>query len=496
MSRTPTQGIDYTNKDYEAFRTMMLNALSVKMPEYTDRRQSDAGIVILELNAQGLDILSYYQDVIANEVFLVTEEQRNNALKWCQMLSYTPRSSIPAKFKQVFILSSAQATDTKIPLGTIVKTVGSSAENEIRFETMTDFIIPAGKIGDEKDLNTGEYLYSVNVVQGSSVSGELLGTSTNTPNQKFILNYTPVIVDSVVVLVNEGSGFEKWTRVDNFVESTPTSKHYTVSINDNDEATVTFGNSIFGKIPTRYNNGLYCDYRIGGGSDGNVGAFKIKVLDSNIAVVSETFNPYLAFSNGQDKESLDEIKVNAPISNRTVWGALTLEDFAAVIKREFPEVQYAISERDTTDLDDLHIYLLLKGNVPLSADFKTRVLSLFDENKGGRKIVGANTIYIEPATIVPLTLVCNLIVQDQYSRTKVENQIREYLVDFFTIGNYPFNKELSLTEVAANVMSSSNAIDGIKSFKFTSPTSDILTPKIKEIYSLSSLTINSSGGVK
>ena len=85
MSRTPTKGIDYTSKDYESFRNDMIKQLRIKMPEYTDIRQSDAGIVILELLAQGLDVLSYYQDVIANEVFFVTCEQRNNALKWCQM---------------------------------------------------------------------------------------------------------------------------------------------------------------------------------------------------------------------------------------------------------------------------------------------------------------------------------------------------------------------------------------------------------------------------
>ena len=240
MARIPTQGIDYTSKDYEAFRNMMIKELAVKMSEYTDTRQSDAGIVIIELNAQGLDILSYYQDAIANESFLVTEEQRNNALKWCQMLSYVPRNSTPARLKQIFVLSSPQSEDVTIPAGTVVKTVSSSAENEIVFETESDLIIPAGKLGNEK--SDGEnYDYTVNVVQGITVSGELLGSSTGTSNQSFMLNYTPVIVDSIKVLINEGSGFEQWTRVDNFVDSSPTSKHYTVSINDNDEATISFG---------------------------------------------------------------------------------------------------------------------------------------------------------------------------------------------------------------------------------------------------------------
>lgn len=495
MSRIPTAGIDYTSKDYEAFRNMMLNDLGIKMPEYTDKRQSDAGVVILELLSQGLDILSYYQDVIANEAFLVTEEQRNNALKWCQMLSYVPRYATPARFHQVFVLSSPQPTDTTIPAGTVVKTVGSAVENEILFETVEDLIIPADKLGDEKD-DDGNYLYSVEVVQGLTISGELLGSSNATPNQSFTLNYTPVILDSVNVIINEGSGFEKWTRVENFVESTPTSKHYTVSLNDNDEATIVFGNGVFGKIPARYNNGLYCDYRIGGGEDGNVGANKITVLDANIAVVSETFNPDLPFENGQNKESLDEIKINAPVANRTLWGALTLEDFAGVVTLNFPDVQYATSKRDPENVDNIFIYLYLRDEQELTQDFINKVLETFDENKGGRKIVGADKIFIEYATFVPVDLECSLVVRDRYSRAEVEGKIREYLTHYLKKGNYPFDKELSLTELASSVMDADNAIDGVKSFKFTSPDEDILTPETGEIFTLNSLVFNTSGGVE
>ena len=68
MSRTATNGIDYTSKDYESYRADMLKSLQEKMPEYTDLRESDAGVVIIELLAQGLDVLSLYQDILANEV--------------------------------------------------------------------------------------------------------------------------------------------------------------------------------------------------------------------------------------------------------------------------------------------------------------------------------------------------------------------------------------------------------------------------------------------
>ena len=95
--RVPLSNVSYVNKDYESFRRMMIEQLEITMPEYTDKSSSDAGIVILELLAKGLDILSFYQDVQANEMFLATEEQRENALKWCSLLDYTLGVIFPQK---------------------------------------------------------------------------------------------------------------------------------------------------------------------------------------------------------------------------------------------------------------------------------------------------------------------------------------------------------------------------------------------------------------
>lgn len=490
MSRLPTNGIDYTSKDYESYRNDMIKQLGIKMPEYTDIRQSDAGIVILELLAQGLDILSYYQDVIANEAFLVTEEQRSNALKWCKMLSYTPKASTPAEFTQVFVLSSIQETDTVIPRGTVVKTQGTPTEPSVYFETQSDLTIPAGALGNEMQDN--EYLYSVKVVQGVSVFGEFLGSSTGLANQRFKLNYSPAILDSISVLINEGSGFEKWTKVDNFIDSSSTSRDYTVTIDDNDEATIIFGDGVFGKIPKIFENGIYCSYRVGGGTQGNVGANKISLLDTNLALVISTFNPKTADVEGQDKESLDEIKRNAPIAYRTVWGALTINDFADVVKTNFLEVDKS-SSYSSGDGRDVDIYVLLKNDASVSPQLREDILSMFDENKGGRKLIGAGQITLNSAIKTPVNISATLSVKPRYDFNTVKENITAFLTDYFAVGNRDFDTELSFSELVSEIMNPSNAIDGIRFFKITSPTEDVLVPSNGAIHTLGTLTITNGG---
>lgn len=164
-NRIPLEGIDYTSKDYMAYKSLMLEQLTLKMPEYTDHSETDAGIVLLELLAMGLDITSYYNDIVAGETFFVTAVQRRNVLKWCKLLGYVPKSATPSQFKQVFILSRISDTDYLVPKGTTIHTVAAAAENSVYFETAADFYIPAGNLGDEKDTE-GNYLFLADLIQG------------------------------------------------------------------------------------------------------------------------------------------------------------------------------------------------------------------------------------------------------------------------------------------------------------------------------------------
>ena len=489
MPRVPLDGIEYTNKDYESFRTMMLDQLSVKMPEYTDKRQSDAGVVIIELNAQALDILSYYQDALANEVYLVTQEQRENALKWCRMLGYTPKSASPSCYKQVFVLNSPQPTDTLIPAWTIVKTTNDITENEVAFETIEDLIIPAGKLGDELD-ESGEYLYAVPTQQGVTVYSELVGMSRGTPNQRFRLNYTPVLPDSVRLYIDDGNGFINWTRVDSFIESGPESTHFRVT-EDTDYSSIEFGDGLFGKIPPTRSSGIFSDYRIGGGVIGNVAPNKINKLDSTIAVVKNTFNPYPPEREGFDRETLDEIKVNAPLAHSTKWGALTLEDFASVAKLNFPEILLSTSYKAGPTSNDIKLYILLEGNKSIPTYLSEGIAHLFSENGGGRKIVGSGDVILSKAIGTPLSLQAILHVKPNHVRTKVESDIKDFLEDYFKLGHYPFDQTLSLSELSSQIMNPINGIEGIKSFRFYNLDSDFIIPNEGSILTFYRLTYRS-----
>ena len=68
--------ISYLAKDYASFRQLILDRLSLIMPEWKERHVPDLGITLVELLAYVGDYLSYYQDAVATEAYLDTARQR------------------------------------------------------------------------------------------------------------------------------------------------------------------------------------------------------------------------------------------------------------------------------------------------------------------------------------------------------------------------------------------------------------------------------------
>src|SRR5262245_15753557 len=80
--------IDYVTKDYDGFRRGMLDQIPLLLPSWTDRDESDFGVVLIELFAYVADILSYYQDRVANEAYLDTATQRRSVQALLRLIDY------------------------------------------------------------------------------------------------------------------------------------------------------------------------------------------------------------------------------------------------------------------------------------------------------------------------------------------------------------------------------------------------------------------------
>lgn len=493
MSRKPTQNIDYTNRDYEAYREMLIQELQRKMPEYTDTSQTDAGIVILECLANGLDILSLYADVLANDLLLPTTQDRRIACIIAQCLGYSPYNQTASITPQVFVLNNIKDKDTIIEKGTVVTTKAESGQVAISFETMEKLTIPKGCLGNEKDEN-GNYLYTVNIQQGTTIKDDLLGSSTEAIYQEFQLHFSNVLVDSIELYVNEGDGKQLWKQVDSFLDENldGVSRVYTAVIDDFNRCFIRFGDNVRGKIPRAFDNGISATYRVGGGEQGNVQAYTITELGSNIASIDSTFNPVSSTVLGHEKETLEEIRENAPASLRTKNRAVTLQDYSDLLKINNKGNLYAIYKskalRDENVGIKANIYYQLRQGYEMTEALEAEIREFFKS-----RIMVGTSLDIYPHTSKVVDLNVNLIVDRDYSKEELERNITEYIQKvFFNFGEFSFDDEFVKSDLESEIK---KTFSGVRSFRIVSPDDDIIGPTLEtDILELGNITFNTTGG--
>ncbi|MGC2403622.1 MAG: putative baseplate assembly protein [Acidobacteriaceae bacterium] len=167
---------------------------------------------------------------------------------------------------------------------------------------------------------------------GASVT-EIMGNgSASTPDQTFTLKQTPLTYVQAPTPTGRQSTLQvtanqvTWTQQPTLYDQSPTAQVYTV-LNQSDGTTdVIFGDGVEGAtLPTGQNN-IQANYRIGSGSAGNVASGAISTLMQRPLGVSGVVNPGPA-TGGQDPQSIDNIRINAPQTVLTLGRAVSIVDY-------------------------------------------------------------------------------------------------------------------------------------------------------------------------
>lgn len=84
----PAPLIDYTARDYETLRRVVLDRLALTAPEWVERNPADLGTTLVELLAYTADQISYQQDAVATEAYLETARRRVSVRRHVRLIDY------------------------------------------------------------------------------------------------------------------------------------------------------------------------------------------------------------------------------------------------------------------------------------------------------------------------------------------------------------------------------------------------------------------------
>jgi uncharacterized phage protein gp47/JayE len=152
FNRPSLSAIEYRVGTYASFRQSMIDAMASTeltidgnvfrpLASLTARSDDDYAIALLDMWSYVADILTFYQERIANEAFLRTALQRESILRLAALLGYKPAPGSAASTLLVFTLEKNK--QASIPIGLRVQSVPGQNEKPQKFETIGSIVAAA-----------------------------------------------------------------------------------------------------------------------------------------------------------------------------------------------------------------------------------------------------------------------------------------------------------------------------------------------------------------
>ena len=243
----------------------------------------------------------------------------------------------------------------------------------------------------------------------------------NTPWQVFSLPDEKILQETLVVTIND----EIWTRVDDFSESTVTSKHYRLDYNNDYTAKIVFGNGVYGAIPENFP--IYVQYAVGGGANTNINTPNVINVYSGGAEKIEGVCNSTSMNGGADQESIENAKILAPASLKTRDRFVTVDDGLMLIYRTGFSSIACIQSNYYGSLS-CRVQCVANGGGNLSVQNKLYIQQYLKD----RSVLGSVDVRVVDTVFLPQSLTLNVSLNIGYTLQQIEPYLQICCKLFFT----------------------------------------------------------------
>jgi AraC-like DNA-binding protein len=438
--------------------------------KYNDWNFEGSGLSVL------LDVLAYnthYNAMLAhfsmNETFLDTAQIRGNVVSHAKLLGYTPRSTLAATAKVRVVVSPSNLLNAPAELqlnrGTrFTSIIDSTKYNFVNLEPLT-----TARNSDNK------YVFDEVTLKEGTLKRMLYRVDTSLPSQKFEIPDTNIDTTTLRVRLkaNETSNdYTIYTKFSTLLNIGPESLIYFIQENAAGKYEIYFGDDTLGNRP-QSNQIVEVEYIYTSGDAANngsvvnaydnVGAYgtfqgysKEYVATTLLAATPLTYG-------GAQRESIESIKFNAPITFVSQNRAVTADDYRAIILKEFGGIS-SISVwggEDSIIPNYGKVFISVKPNGPdgtvLNEVQRTQIISTI--------LKGKNVVSITPVIVDPEYSYLKLEVFFKYNpnltdRTKIELQslVRQTISEYNDDNLNKFDGVFRYSQLSKNIDSADPSI--------------------------------------
>ncbi len=262
----------------------------------------------------------------------------------------------------------------------------------------------------------------------------------------------------------------EWHETDTPVGLAPVERRFFTKTSDDGATTVIFGNGVTGSRLPSGNANVRAAYRNGIGKGGNVQPGQLTILGTKPLGVKEVINPLRA-SGGADKDTRDQIRVNAPLSVTALDRLVSVEDYA-----HFAQTFAGIGKASSVRLTDGHrqlVHVTIAGIDDIPIDVTS---DLYRNLRAALHLYGDShqPLQLDVRAAKFLVLEAGVHVNPDYPWETVAPKLRAALVGAFRFDRRQLGRNAFLSEVL-DVLQRVEGVEYVDANKFGALSEDQLT---------------------
>jgi hypothetical protein len=419
-----------SNLDYGDIKTVLKEYLRAQS-DFTDYDfEGSTWSVLLDTLAYNTYYTAFNTNLVVNELFLDSASLRDNVVAIAKQLGYTPKS-ITAPKAFVSFNNTFTGTAPKVAYFRAGSAFTTIFDNTLyQYTLVDDYSTPV--------VNGVATFTDIPIFEGSYLK-QSYTINTALKNQRFVLNNTNIDTSSIRVKVyvsQSSSAYELYERAENILDLNSTSRAYYINEIEDENYEIFFGDGVIGNA-LENGNFIEVSYLVTNGPATNgaktfVFNGLVNDVDENVYPANITITNVEAATGGEDIETIDKIKFNAPKFFGTQNRAVTADDYASIVRNIYPSVSdiivYGGEEAEPPDYGTVKLVIKPENTAFISGLVKKQIL---DELKSYNvasvrpEILDPSILYIELNTSVYFDR-----IKTAESRAQITNKVIQAIEDY------------------------------------------------------------------